>query len=448
MGFLTNLERRAGVKMADEFIPETAVFDGRLPRTAYPYRRDIRNGLESNVVMAPVLWILRNFTQAEPVVERLTGRLWEKVAGHDLSQSMRRPNPFYGGGLLWKATVTSLCLDGNGYWQKVRNSIGEVIGFWYLPHFMVEPRWPQDGSTFISHYEYRPGGLGLKPLDLAVRDVVHFRYEGLDPQNPRKGLSPLKTLLREVFTDEEASNFSASILRNMGVPGGLIAPKDRESKISDPARLKDYMRSHFTGDRRGDWMVFDIPMMVETFGLDPNSLMLGNLRDISEERVCAVLGIPAAVVGFGAGLQQTKVGATMRENRQSAWHNCIIPMQNDIAEQASFQLVGDFHAAEDRFRVKFDRSMVSAFQEEETERAKRITLFVKEGMLRVDRAQELAGLEVDDSQAIYLRPAGAVPVPADGEADGSDARELDEERLIEAIAERVGSNGRNAGRNT
>jgi hypothetical protein len=33
---------------------------------------------------------------------------------------------------------------------------------------------------------------------------VHFRF-GLDPDDPRKGYSPLKSVLREVFTDDEAA---------------------------------------------------------------------------------------------------------------------------------------------------------------------------------------------------------------------------------------------------
>ena len=408
MGWLDRLETKSA---GDDFIPADHRVPDRLPRTRYPYDRDVGIGLDSNVVMSPVNWVLRNFTEAESLVQRLVGNDWQPAPDHDLSMLLDTPNDFQDGDELWKATLVSYILDGNAYWLKVRNGFGNVIALWYIPHFLIEPRWPRDGQTFISHYEYRPEFRGTK-IDLLPRDVVHFRF-GLDPRNTRKGMSPVRNLLREVFTDDEAANFSASILRNMGVPGGVIAPKDGSILPSseDVKEMKHYMKTAFTGDRRGDWLVLGTPTETSQFGFNPQNLMLGNLRDVAEERVCAAIGVPAAVVGFGTGLQQTKVGATMKEMRRLAWVSCIIPMQNSLARQLTRQAMPDFQSQVRRFRVKFDTSHVSAFLEEETERADRVGSLVVRGILRVDKAQEELGLEVDPSQAIYLRPQSVVPVP-------------------------------------
>lgn len=392
------------------FIPIDAAYSGHLPRTRYPYSRTIREGYDSNVIMSPVSWIIRNFTEAETVTQRRENEAWKTVIDHPITVRLEAPNNFYDGDLLWKGTLTSYLLDGNGYWWKIRNAFGDVVELWYLPHFLVEPRWPKSGSVFIDHYEYRPAGTG-QVIRIPPRDIVHLRW-GLDPENTRKGMSALRPLFREVFTDEEASNFAASILRNMGVPGGVIAPKDATALPSqdDVEKMKDYMRTGFTGDRRGEWLVLGTPTETQQFGYDPNQLLLANLRDITEERVCSMLGIPAAVVGFGAGLQQTKVGATMKELRRLAWVSCIIPHQNSLARQVTRQLVPDFQSQIRRFRVRFDQSQVSAFLEEETERARRVALLVEKGVLRVDRAQELLGLDVDPTQAVYLRPTSVTAV--------------------------------------
>lgn len=422
---------------------------GFVPASAsrWPLSRG-RDGLESNVVMAPVHWILRNFTEAQAVVYRMAQEQWKLAADFGLSRVLKKPNRFYGANLMWKATLVSAILDGNGYWRKIRNVFGEVLEYWYIPHFLMEPRWPDDGSQFIAHYDYtvRPG---TQPIKLPPRDVVHFRYGGLDPENMRKGLSPVKPLLREIFTDEEAANFSATILGNMGVPGGVIAPASKDSlpRKEDVQEMKEYMKSGFSGRNRGEWLVLGTPTNIAQFGFDPNNLMLGNLRDISEERVCAMLGVPAAVVGFGAGLQQTKVGATMRELRQGAWHNCIIPLQNDLADQLTMQTMEDFTSQPNRYKVGFDRSMVSAFQEEETERANRLGILTEKGILRVDKAQELAGLEVDPSQAVYLRPSGVTAVAVGDSALAKDQRPKpaepkdDDEEIPPAVAARMNGNG-------
>lgn len=418
--------------------------DGFIPSTA-GYR--VLSGgvdamLDTNVVMSPVNWILRNFTEAEAVVERRTAdAAWERDDTNALTRLLARPNPAYGDTLLWKATVLSYCLDGNGYWQKVRNVFGEVLGYWYLPHHLVEPKWPRDDpSVFISHYEYTPAsGMG-GTIPLRVEDVVHFRF-GLDPRNTRLGMSPLKPLLREVFTDEEAATFSAAILGNMGVPGGLIAPasKDALPQEDDVQQMKEYMKT-FRGENRGQWMVLGQPTDIKQFGFDPNNLMLGNLRDIAEERVCAALGIPAAVVGFGSGLQQTKVGATMRELRREAWDSGIRPMQNDMGKQLGRQALPDFVSQARRYRVRFDTSDFAASQEQETEKAKRIATLVEAGILRVDRAQEMLGLEVDPSRALYLGP-GPAPEIADAEDAAGPPAPPEEEEVPPAVAARLNGSG-------
>lgn len=439
MGWLDKLEADAEVKsgLRINYIDESTGFwspyGQGIPSGLSPYARDVGDGLWSNVVMGPVRWIMRNFTEANAVVQVKRNDLWEYTEDHPLELKLANPNPYYGDDLLWQATVLSYCLDGNGYWQKVRNVFGDVLGYWYLPHYRMEAKWPQDGSTFISHYEYTPLD-GGKPIVLPVSDVVHFRF-GLDPENPRYGLSGVKTLLREIYTDEEASNFSAAILKNMGVPGGVISPaSDKMTPRKDEVDyMKQYMKDKFTGKNRGEWFVTGIPTSIQQFGFDPQALMLGNVRDITEERVCAILGIPAAVVGFGSGLQQTKVGATMRELRKEAWDSCLRPMQNSMAKQGSKQLLPDFVSQLRRFRLRFDTSDFAASQEEESEKAERLGKLAERGLLSVDVVQEHLGFTVDPKRkGIYLGPPPATnDLPPEPSADEPD------NQLLSAIKGRL-----------
>ncbi len=104
-------------------------------------------GLHANVVMAPVMWIQRTFTEAELVVQRRkTDGIWERVLDHPLEELIAAPNDAYDGDALWKATCLSYAMDGNAFWWKVRNVYGEVIELWYIPHWMIRPIWPLDNS--------------------------------------------------------------------------------------------------------------------------------------------------------------------------------------------------------------------------------------------------------------------------------------------------------------
>ncbi len=231
---------------------------------------------------------------------------------------------------------------------------------------------------------------------------MHLRY-GIDPDNMRKGLGPLGSLLREIYTDEEASNFSAALLRNFGVPGYMVTPEDGHTL--SPEQRREFGKrwsQEFGGDNRGRMMIGTGRVKVEKISLTPAEMDLGRLRQIPEERITAVLGIPAAVVGLGTGLEQTKVGATMAELRELAWENCIIPLMRMVAEQLEVQLLEDFRPQASQV-INFDLRHVRVLQEDQDKLITRLGVAVKEGWLKVNDAQAAAGFPVDETQDGYLR---------------------------------------------
>jgi HK97 family phage portal protein len=458
MGLFERLEQMG--RKAHDLDATPPFYDANLMPRALAFGGKESAYLSANVVMSPVMWIMRLIVEAHAIVQSRRAAAqpkeeeqpkekpaWEHSADHAAEILLDEPNPFYDGDILLQATIASFAPCGNAFWKKIRNSEGQVIQLWYLPHWLVKPKYPTDGSRYIDHYEYR-SGIG-EPEKIATRDIVHFRF-GLDPRDPRMGLGPLGTILREVMTDEEASVFSAAILHNMGVPGLVLSPKDKTARPSptDVDETKKYMQSQeFRGSGRGTALVFGTPMEIAQFGFDPNKLMLGSLRDISEERVCASLGLPAAVVGFGSGMQSTKVGATMRELVKMSWVGCLSPLTKSLAKQGTRQLLPDFVSQRRRFRIRFDTSEVSGFQEDENQLTDRVVKVTQGGILRVDRAQAALGLEVDPTQKIYLRPSNSMPIDekgnpiTDAAPEGSAAGEDDDEEIPPAVAARLSGNG-------
>ena len=388
-------------------------FAGFLSRTRFDYAREIGDGIDASVVTAPVQWIQRAFGEGRLcVTQRGRGRERNEIKNHALVTLIRSPNRFYGAKHLWSATLFSYLVAGNAFWLKVRNSGDRVIELWYAPHWTMTPKWPDDGSEFISHYEYRPGAMA-EPERIAVEDVVHFRHS-MDPRDIRMGLSPLHGVLREIFMDLEASNFVASLLRNAGVPGVVISP-DGGAKASpeDVEAVKKWFNQSFGGDRRGSALVMSGPAKVQQYGFAPDQMDLSAARDVAEERVCACLGIPAAVVGFGAGLQTAKVGATMGELAKLAWTNGILPLQRVMVDELERSLLPDLASASaGTLSIEFDVSKVAALEDDMAALYQRLSLGVQGGWLQVADARAAAGRSVDDSHRVFLRPFSAIEVPA------------------------------------
>lgn len=372
------------------------------------YKREVGDGFNSGVIVTPAMWIARAFPEAPLVVTSKDeeGEV-EIVPNHGLPTLVDRPNQYYDGLTLWLATVLSFVLTGNAYWLKVRSGARKVIELWWAPNWTIRPMWPVDNSTYISHYEYQPNGV---PTRLEIEDVIHFRH-GIDPNNVRLGMSPITSILREIFTDDEAARYTSSILRNMGVPGLIVSPADKDASVTeDEAQtIKAKIDARTKGDNRGSTTVMLGPTKVEPFGFSPSDMDVSALRDVSEERVCAALGVPAAIVGFGAGLQQTKVGATMRELVGLAWSGCLIPNQRIIASQLTHSLLPEFETT-DAYDVDFDRSKVWALQEDETARITRLNAQLQSGGFSVAEYRRALGLPTLPADEIYLRPLSVVEV--------------------------------------
>jgi HK97 family phage portal protein len=391
---------------------QSLFWGGLLKRTRFDYAREVGDMLDASVVMAPIMWLQRALPEANLAMrDRQKGGKLEPVEEHPLLELIRNPNPFYGDIALWGATILSYCTSGDAYWVKVRNTSGVPVELWYVPHWMMEPKAGLDGTEFLSHYEYSPGtGFGRMYLD--PDDVIHFRH-GLNPRDLRRGLSPLQSVIREIFADIESSNFVASLLRNMGVPGVVISPKGGAMPTpEDVEATKAWFNQTFSGDGRGGTLVMGAPTEVSQYGFNPQQMELSGARDVAEERVCAALGIPAAVVGFGAGLQSTKVGATMEEMRKLAWHNGVLPLGRALIDELQRSLLPDFQRGERRrLELFWDTDEVLALQEDENRTTERKLNELKAGAITLYDYLTETGREADEAHKYYLRPISVMEVP-------------------------------------
>jgi HK97 family phage portal protein len=384
-----------------------------LSGTRFDYENAVKDGMDSSVVMAPILWIAKNSVQANLEVLKETRDGQEPVANHEMLRLLRKPNPFYTGRQMQMAMLVNLCWSGDAYVIKVRSGTqptSPVKELWFAPASMIEPYTAEQSNNFIDYYKYNPYG---EQLEIMPSDVVHVRW-GVNPRNTRVGISPMYPALREIYSDLEAANFTGALLHNMGIPGVILSPDSDTFTIGDPEikETKENFVQTFRGDRRGEPMVMTGKTKVEQFGFDPEKLTLRAVRNVSEERICALLGVAAAVVGFGTGLENTKVGATMKEMREASWEDGIIPYLDVIAETYTDQLLPEFERNAENFEVKYNTSKVAALQESEDAKWKRANIGVRGGFLRVDHAQQYVGLEPDPNQAVYLRSGNIFEVAA------------------------------------
>lgn len=376
----------------------------------YDYRRNAPNGGRNNsIVFAAIKLTTQTFAQSPVQVMQIKDDADEVVPNHDMVKLIAKPNPYYNGKLMWRATIADW-MFGNAYWIKNRNGAGIVKELYWVPAHQMCPKWDQNNAkSYIDYYEYNPNG---KPIEIDREDVVHFR-NGIDPNNVRMGLSPFGALLREIATDEEAAEYTITVLRNQGVAGMIISPFNEKVKLSQPDadRIKASVMARTQGDRRGEPLVLAGAARAEMMGVDPSKFDLAGIRHIPEERITAMFGTPAILLGLGTGLENATY-SNVDGLRKIYYENEMIPTQELISGDIDTQLLPDFIGITevDKYRTQFDNEKVRVLKDDETAVVTRMVAEMEHGTLTAGEARQLRGRKPlgDDFYAI----AGKVHIVA------------------------------------
>jgi HK97 family phage portal protein len=354
----------------------------------------------------------------------------EKISDSPLQELLEYPTP---NGelsmdelLFWTAWAKHV--DGNSYWIKVRSGdaeIGNVIELWPVSPTLMAPKTMKDSQDWVSYYEYQysPGKITRIP----VNNVVHFRL-GIDDQDMRKGLAPLKALVREVSTDEEADKFVAALLSNYAVPGLVVTPTGTNN-ISEPEadKLTRKLGQKFGSEGRGNIAVISRETNIEAFGFSPKDLDMTVLHRIPEERISAVMGVPAILAGLGAGLDRSTFSNT-REMGEMFTERKLVQQWRADAAKLNVSLKPDFTDDRD-ITIQFDLKNVRALQEDENAKYERLQKATaqKAFMTRNEARTEIGLDPVDEWEEEDLQPPQLPMFGGNGNNGNQEREEMENE---------------------
>ena len=399
-----------------------------MPRSNFDYAKEVAPMLNS-AVSACVHWFMRTFPEA-PIIIKSTDADGNQVLDntHEAVKRLAEPNPYYSGSLLMMGVISDYLTTGNGYIMKLRNNTSSVTELWYTSAALIQPQVKKGSTEYITHYDYRPHG---SAIEIAPEDVIHLRF-GIDQNNVRKGLSPLAVVLEERWTDDEAANYSASLLKNMGVAGLFMTPKEVTSGLSREGAetLKSKFKERFTGDRRGEPFISNMPLDITKLSFSPSEMNLRDVRRIPEERVAAVLGIPAIVAGLGAGLDRATF-ANFAEAREMAYESGVIPLQRLIATDLTTQYLREFDS-NPNLQIAFDNRDIRVLQEDEVAQATKVGSLYKGGVITRAEARQQVGLPFEDNDNIFLAPTNVNEVERNERAPLAGAGGGDSQLMMDA----------------
>lgn len=383
--------------------------NGRLTATQDP---DLYETAGNSAVLASINTIALACTEAPIVVKRESveegGQLrLQVVRTQRIYKLLRRPNlcqpddpdsrvfmPLTD--MVW---LREYCLhvEGNAYWWIIRMGdplMGLPIMLIPIMPFMVEPVTikRQDGTSkdYISYYAYAPSPDYVNnPIKISPRNMLHFRY-GRDPKDLRKGLGLVKHLYREVYRDDLATRHTNTLLRHGAVPGLVVTPAEGTIEEDEAREAKARLTASFSGDEMGSIAVLSRGAKVEQFGFNPDQMNLAGFHKHAEERVAAVLNVPAMVAQLGAGLEQAAQFSNFHEAREMFAENTVLPRLR-AANDVLSDLMRDF-TTDEHLRLVHDEDQVRALQVDVSERFMRLQVGVGGGWVTANEARAQVGM--------------------------------------------------------
>ena len=387
------------------------------------------NGASNSAVVACLQTLGMSFSEATLMVKSFDADGLEQViANHPFTILMRRPNPYMSGDVVQQYIINAMHISGDAYLIKQKNNAGQVVALYPLMPEQVEPKGNDD--ELITHYEYETNN---KKIMVMPNDMVHIRL-GLDQTNHRKGFAPLRSVLREIYGDESAGQMATALLANSGVPNVVISPKqDFGLTETEADQVQRAFRQKVGGKNRGMPLVLSGSMDVKKMAFSPTELDIGTLRRVPEERISAVLGVPAILAGLGAGLDRATY-SNASELREFFTENKLIPLWKQVGEELTQQvLLRDYDVADTSY-AEYDFAGVRALQTDQDALFNRMNVGVQGGWITIAEAREQVGLPTDESQEVYILDANKVLTPQNAiddytatetEAEAPDTQEVE-----------------------
>jgi HK97 family phage portal protein len=221
-------------------------------------------------------------------------------------------------------TIRDKYISGNAFWALVPNITGSGIAGVQR----VDPRTMSIVATEtgeIVRYIQRHDG---KARVFDPEEIVHFKLD-TDPSHEVYGLSPMESVIREVWTDVYASRANQAFFENYAQPSALYILEDGLNE-TEKTEVIDSIKSQFQGaDKMYKAAVFQGIKEVKTLQMSQKDMEYLAGREYMTNKICAAYGVPKFMLGY-----TENVNYNNSANLMSAFaENTITPAETDFAEQ-------------------------------------------------------------------------------------------------------------------
>lgn len=371
------------------------------------YDTFVREGYQKNeLVFACVEEWATDIAEPEITVCKGEGVDKDVVKDHPALDLFRYPNPYMSGDDFLGAIELYKRIAGNAYEYKVRSRGQKVVERWLLrpDRVTIVP----SRERYIDHYEYR---IGADKYDLPPEDVVHYRTR--NPYDDYYGMPPLMAASGSVDLFNFMKDMVKGFLQNSGMPAGILQVAGKLNE-QEKALVRNRFRTEFGGSNAGNIAISDGGADAPKFTplsmpLGTRGLIVPELDEMSEARICMVFRVPLSLVGARLAQIHSTLGQGGRESdRQFFTVQELVPEWKSLASTQTMGYRDDL-LAEGEY-LEYDLGGVRSLGENEDARSVRIVGQVAGIVRSVQEGRQELGLPPDPKpEDLFLLPINVVP---------------------------------------
>jgi HK97 family phage portal protein len=278
-------------------------------------------------------FLARNVAQcAIHAFRRVSDTDRERLSGHDIERWLGKPNPSTRRYRLIESLMSDLGIYFEAYWLKVRYREAngrKAIGLVRLPPEEMRV----EGGLLPSRYVWAPNG---REKAFALSEIVYFN--GYNPTNPIRGLSPLETLRRILAEEVAVSHNREQYWLNAGRMEGVWELSDKVKPWTQPQQeqfREQWQKFSGGGAKAGMTAVGPVGATYKAISFsakDSEYVQGGKLR---REVCAAAYHIPQPMVG----ILDHATFSNIREQHKHTYQDTLAPWMEMITQEIEGQLL-------------------------------------------------------------------------------------------------------------
>ena len=318
---------------------------------------------------------------------------------HPALQLLMNPNEDDDGkSLMWDVNIEQW-LKPKSYIRIYRENEDDVtsmpVCLYRYPYNMVEPKRNRDSNRIVDYYTVRTSE-GQKDIPRENMIVVKM---GSHLLSSGQGYDLLDAISEDAFVVSQITKLSGRIMLNMGVPSGILTPKEPLDE-DDYKRAEEILEGYKpSSTNAGELMLLNGELNIQQLGFEPSKLALSDQLMNAESHILATLRVNASLIGATVGLKYDNTRASRAEALKESFTEIIIPLQESFSAAITKQLINDpyyVNLVGDDWGFEFDNSNVEELNIGINERWERIGKAFDRGIFSVDEYRSLLGFDLID----------------------------------------------------